>query len=458
MYLKQLFFAIATCLLATVAVPDDIYAQDKPEKQAPADTLASSYPPGTPAAGDTATFQFQQYESDKSFGQHLLSTPAYIVHGVSRPIGGIIQFAERVFPRIFPIEIKNFTISPWVEIGGQNPITFSASAFNNNFLQTENRFEVEFSVSSAETNQLKMAYKIGDVFSSGDLLTFSTENQRDESRKFFSGNSLPLDLERFHDEEIAGFKTAYKKDLTDVITINTDVGFRSSEIGQGSFNRQDPAPGDFLGRNFTEFRVSDGDTLLLFPNALKGTTRLFNFNGGIQFDFTEPAPRQFNESRIMVDAGISRSLNSDDFGFYHYRFEFNQFVPIFFKPKTRRLALRAVLEQVRPLGGKEIPFFRQPELGSQDDMRGFTNNRFRNDGALYYTAEYRYLIGEGIDGLLFVDQGQVFGDFKDIALNDFHTDFGFGFHLLSSKGIAVRWEFAFSEENNRTVLSFGKNF
>jgi len=456
-FTERTTLAILSCLFFVLVNFADLSAQGWPKEEQATDTLASSYPP-LDSAATIDSVNLWQYTSDKTFAQHLLSTPAYIVHGITRPIGDVIQFAERIFPKIFPIEINDFTINPWVEIGGQNPITFSASAFNNNFLDSENRLEVEFSVSSAETNQLKFAYKLRDVFSSGDQLTFSADYQRDASRRFFTGNNLPLELERFHDEEILGIETAYKNQLTEVISINMDAGFRSSEIGQGSFNRQDPAPGDFLGRDIDEFRVNDGDTLLLFPGELRGITGLFNVNGGIQFDFTEPAPRQYNESRIMIDAGISRSLNSNDFGFYHYRFEFNQFVPIFFKPKTRRLALRAVLEQVRPFGGKEIPFFRQPVLGNQNDMRGFTNNRFRNDGALFYTAEYRYLIWEGIDGLLFVDQGQVFGDFKDIALNDFHTDFGFGFHLLSPKGISVRWEFAFSEENNRTVLSFGKNF
>jgi uncharacterized integral membrane protein len=59
---------------------------------------------------------------------------------------------------------------------------------------------------------------------------------------------------------------------------------------------------------------------------------------------------------------------------------------------------------------------------------------------------------------LFVDQGQVFKDFEDIAYNRFRTDAGFGFHLVTGGGLAFRSEFAFSKSTSRFIISISPTF
>jgi hypothetical protein len=110
------------------------------------------------------------------------------------------------------------------------------------------------------------------------------------------------------------------------------------------------------------------------------------------------------------------------------------------------------------LGEKEVPFFELPSLGNADDLRGFRTDRFRDAGSLLFTAEYRYPVWSFADVVFFIDEGQVFNDYSEIGIKDFHTSYGFGFHLISSKGFALRSEFAFSRETSRFILVISPNF
>jgi outer membrane protein assembly factor BamA len=141
-----------------------------------------------------------------------------------------------------------------------------------------------------------------------------------------------------------------------------------------------------------------------------------------------------------------------------YNFEWQQFLPIPFLPNSRRFAFKTSLEKAAPLGNKEIPFFDYPSLGSSHDLRGFSTDRFRDDGSLLLTLEYRYPMWNFADVVFFVDEGQVFDEYSDISIKDFYTSYGFGFHLISTKGFAFRSEFAFSKESSRLILTINPNF
>jgi len=419
------------------------------------DTLTTSFPPENPGADSVS---FKPYESNKNFIQHVLSTPSYVFHKITRPFGYIIPFATDKLPEILPLRIKNFSISPWLEFGGENPITFAVSANNNNFLNSGNTMNIEFNISSAEANNFDVTYTLPGTFSEGDKLSFRGHFKRDPSQNFFPGNDTPEDFERLHDETIAETDITYTFPSSDNLSYKLNIGFTNTTIGQGDIDNLDAVPGDFLGRDIDEFLVIDEDTVLLFPQELKGTFRIADINAGIDLDYTEKSDRKSSGARLKGDFGFGHSVNSDDYSFASYRLEYNQFLPVYFLPRTRRLALRIVLDRYEELGGGDIPFFRQPFLGNPKTLRGFRNRRFRDDGALFYTLEYRYFIWDFLDGVLFIDQGQVFDNYNDLALDDINTNYGLGLHVVGSGGTAVRWEFAFGDEGNRTVLVFAKNF
>jgi hypothetical protein len=63
-----------------------------------------------------------------------------------------------------------------------------------------------------------------------------------------------------------------------------------------------------------------------------------------------------------------------------------------------------------------------------------------------------------MDAVFFVDTGQVFDAFGDVAMQDFKTTFGGGFHVLSSNGLSARFEVARSAEGTEVILTVRPTF
>ncbi|NIR65153.1 MAG: BamA/TamA family outer membrane protein, partial [candidate division Zixibacteria bacterium] len=110
------------------------------------------------------------------------------------------------------------------------------------------------------------------------------------------------------------------------------------------------------------------------------------------------------------------------------------------------------------MASRPIPFYELNSLGGTHNLRGFPSNRFRAQGTLQLTAEYRYPIWDFLDMVIFMDQGQPFNKYSDLSFGDFRSSYGFGFHLLSDNGLAFRSEFAFSNEGGRFIISITPNF
>src|SRR5699024_8846938 len=136
----------------------------------------------------------------------------------------------------------------------------------------------------------------------------------------------------------------------------------------------------------------------------------------------------------------------------------HHFVPIPLLPETRRLGVKLQLHKQEKTGSAAIPFYEQNALGGNRDLRGFPGTRFRGYGVVSMTAVYRYLLLDVMDAVIFTDQAPPFNNYSDIALSNFPSSYGFGFHLLSQRGLSFRSEFAFSKEASRFIISINPNF
>jgi outer membrane protein assembly factor BamA len=183
-------------------------------------------------------------------------------------------------------------------------------------------------------------------------------------------------------------------------------------------------------------------------------------------DLTRGTQRTYAGTRVLLRLDYTHDLNGDRFRYGRYAVAVHQYVPVFFFPKTRRLVFRANLEQVTPmLGGDTVPFYQLPRLGGQRSLRGFVSDRFQEEGALLFTAEYRYPIWNtrdatsgGLDAVFFVDTGQVFESFGNVAVPAFRTSVGGGFHVLNSEGVSARFEVARSVESTQVILTVRPTF
>ena len=89
------------------------------------------------------------------------------------------------------------------------------------------------------------------------------------------------------------------------------------------------------------------------------------------------------------------------------------------KEETETIS-RGLLERV---DGSDIPFFELSELGGDETLRGFGDNRFLDEGRVLFNAEERikvYQITYGdvrtdIELAVFTDVGRVFHNFNDLG-------------------------------------------
>lgn len=407
------------------------------ENYIPEPSLFQNTENGVPA--DSISADTTPYESNKTIGGHLLSLPSYLFQSAVYPIEFAFKSTETtVLPYLLEYELGDYGVFPLFELGGATGYSYGVLMFHNRPFYSNHSIRIEALFGSSEYNDFDLEYNINRFLSEKGRLKFEATYGNRPDRTFLFGNDVSYSERSFFDREDIEAAVSYSYSMTDrtVLSFNTDYLrrkiTRSDRVTEGNF----PAfPGEFLANS-----------------ALLSTGVMF------AFDNAWGVPRINRGHRLITDLQWSRSLTNDLHHYINYRVEWNQFIPIPFLPDNRRLALKGELRKVEALGNKEIPFFENPRLGSARDLRGFSTDRFRDTGSLLFTLEYRYPLWDFSDIVLFVDEGQVFNHYSEIGMKDFHNSYGFGFHLISSKGFAFRSEFAFSRETSRFILLISPNF
>lgn len=148
-----------------------------------------------------------------------------------------------------------------------------------------------------------------------------------------------------------------------------------------------------------------------------------------------------------------KSVDRDDVRFWTYRGELQHFFTLW-RPH-RVLAIRGVTSWIANAGSDPVPLARLNTNDDPDLLRGYDDFRWRDRGIAIATAEYRWPIwahqrpdGPGVDAYLLTDGGQVFGDRRQIALREMKLSYGGGLRVESGHGLALRLEYAKSEETS----------
>lgn len=389
----------------------------------------------------------EPYESKRTIGGHILALPSYLAHAVSRPVSYGIQKAERVAPLLFEGIRGNFGVFPLFELGGETGYSYGLLIFHRNLFHPEHNVRVEALFGSRRYNDFDFEYTVNNFLSEGGTLKLDAVYANSPDRSLFLGNNTSQSDESFFDREDleAGFE--YDYNITDRLQFQLYSSYVRKRITESEEEEE-----------LYEEEEDNDDVFQPFPLELFGTTSLVKSGGRFVWNGARGSPRVNRGTRVITDFSVGTSLVNRESHFLKYSLELNQFLPVFFLPDSRRLGLKAKLQKAEPVGDKSIPFFELPSLGNKDDLRGFGRDRFRDAGSLIITAEYRYPIWSFADIVLFVDEGQVFKEYQDIGIKNFNASYGFGFHLISSKGFALRSEFAFSRETSRFILVISPNF
>jgi len=144
----------------------------------------------------------------------------------------------------------------------------------------------------------------------------------------------------------------------------------------------------------------------------------------------------------------------DVFSFHRVSAVTEQYIP--FINEKRVIALRARTVFSWHSGDQVVPFYLQPTLGNDLELRGFRRYRFYDENSMAMTAEYRWEVSTAFDMALFVDSGKVFHRPGQLNFSDMEYSGGFGLRFKQRASVIARLDTGFSTEGVQVWLRFGK--
>jgi len=399
------------------------------------------------------------YRTKKSALVHFLSLPAKIWHLAWTPLGATViwmeqnQIPQKAINFFYLNDERTAAVFPLISLGGNTGAGAGLMVFHNNLFNKRKKINTSFLYSTSANNSATVAYSDSSLFGTSFYLDLTGSYFNDSDENLYIDTTM-VSNENLRDSSI-GANRSTKNDETSYSTEQADVianfGYAIHEkIGLGitsSFRRADIASGDGTGGS-------------LFPGGIPGAgkTSLFSIGGTLTFNFSNGWPRTLSGTLLRLSYTYNREINGSRFEYNRFRAELNQFVPIPFLAKNRRLGIRGVFEKIDRIGTKQVPFYELSLLGDAANLRGFDQNRFRGRGLLFFNFEYRYPIWDTWDAVLFLDEGQVYDDLSEISLDEFHTAVGTGIRFMSRKGFLMRFEVARSSEQWRALFQIIPNF
>jgi|SRR5688572_6146828 len=221
------------------------------------------------------------------------------------------------------------------------------------------------------------------------------------------------------------------------------VGYMSPQIGPGS------------DRNFPSIELLFLDRLApgldAQPNFLH--TTLF---ADVDYRDVRGRPRSGGFYHMALSFWDDRTLERYDFK----RFDANasQYVPLN-ATKTHVIFGRVGLSYANNETGERVPFYFLPYVGGVDTIRSYREFRFKDENALWMTAEYNFTPMKWFSLAAFVDAGKVSADWEDINGADMKQGYGFGVRVHSNKQTFARLDFGTGGgEGWQMFLKLGPSF
>jgi hypothetical protein len=383
------------------------------------------------------------YQTRKSIGYHILAFPSTVWRLLWYPLGKTTIWIDQ--NRIH-LKVAGFFLNddmtggffPIMNIGGNMGFAPGVMAFHHNLFNKKKSINFSSLFASLDNNYTKLAYSDKSLFRSSLQFNFSGHFISDSEENHFSGgNKGTKDNRSVYDIEEGKVQLGFGYDLSKRINWQLLANMKHTNISTASEEEYNTLPVDIAGF---------------------GTTKLWGIGTGIAFDFRNGWPRTLSGTLIKINYHRYAEISYDRFQFNYYAVEAQQFVPVPFLARNRRLSFRGRLENRQEIFGKEIPFYELSMAGDADNLRGFDQNRFRAKGSVFFNFEYRYPIWDTWDAVIFLDEGQVFDEYEDITFDNFHWAVGAGLRLMTKTGFLLRLEFGYSKERVRALFELSPNF
>jgi outer membrane protein assembly factor BamA len=179
----------------------------------------------------------------------------------------------------------------------------------------------------------------------------------------------------------------------------------------------------------------------------------FAMLGGFAGFDTRDLPRGPKHGTFL-GVSVNRFKDIDGGRYSHTQVELNgqQFLPYFNATKVVALLVRA---RFAFTGGDDqvVPFYLQPKLGGNFELRGFAPYRFHDNNSFVASAEHRWYAFSGLEMALFVDAGTTVPSKGSIAIDNLSYSGGFGLRGRLGGAVVVRTDVARSREGWRWIWS-----
>jgi len=141
--------------------------------------------------------------------------------------------------------------------------------------------------------------------------------------------------------------------------------------------------------------------------------------------------------------GYAYGTGADNLDYVRYGGEGHAYVPL---GGSRVLALRLAGEEARTSENRPIKFTELVSLGGPSSLRGYVEDRFRENAAVLATVEYRYRIAPFAEACFFADFGKVMPRLLDFQFLAVHRSWGLGLRMFSDDRFLFRMQGAISDE------------
>ena len=225
--------------------------------------------------------------------------------------------------------------------------------------------------------------------------------------------------------------------------VGAEIGYMAPDIGEGS-DSQYPS----IEQLFSD---DDAPGLLEQPTYLHTTVFV-----DVDYRDERNRPRRGGFYHVAMGSWNDRTLEQYDFK----RFDANatQWVPLDAN-KTHVVLGRVGVSYVNNEPGSRVPFYFLPYVGGVDTIRSFHEFRFRDENALWLTAEYNLTLMKWVSVATFVDAGKVAADWQDIELAGMKTGYGFGVRVHSNRQMFARMDVGTGGgEGWKVFLKLGPSF
>jgi outer membrane protein assembly factor BamA len=210
------------------------------------------------------------------------------------------------------------------------------------------------------------------------------------------------------------------------LAIGTTLGYMSPGIGQGS---DDSFPS--IEEQFTDAQAPG---LAAQPNFLH--TTFF-----VDIDYRDAPGNPRSGGFYHAGFGIWNDRTLEQYDFRRFDLDLLQFVPLV-PARTHVLVGHFGVSFVNNEIGHRVPFYFLPYVGGVDTVRSFHEFRFKDENAVWLSAEYRWVPIKYVSFATFIDAGKVAADYQDINASDLKKGYGFGVRVHTRTQTFARIDFA----------------